>query len=102
MHILAGARAYAGSSLHGRIVAAAFALPAVTLRPPAGDGGPSKQAAFAATWDETGLPAEVDLGELADGLHAALAVPAARLRRQASRWAGLYRQAFADLCRVLT
>ena len=95
--LIASSRAYCGSSLHGRIVAAAFALPHVNLRSPAAAHGPSKQAAYAATWDEPGQPGEVDPRDLSDGLDRALAVPPERLRRQAARLARRYRDGFAAL-----
>ncbi len=100
--LIASSRAYCGSSLHGRIVAAAFALPHVNLRSPAAPGGPTKQAAYAATWDEPGQPGEVDPRDLAEGLHSALTVPPERLRHQAARLARLYRDGFAALCPVST
>lgn len=77
--LVAGSRAYAGSSLHGRIVAIAFAVPRVGLATPASDLQAGRQAAFAATWDPD-MPGVV----LPDGLDGALAraraVPGGRLR----------------------
>jgi hypothetical protein len=96
--LIAHSRAYCGSSLHGRIVAAAFALPRVNLRPPAATGHSRKQAAYAATWDDTSLPAEVGPGDIADGLCTALAMRPQRLRHQARRLARLYRQGFMAIC----
>ncbi|ODV03131.1 MAG: hypothetical protein ABT20_14755 [Rubrivivax sp. SCN 70-15] len=99
--LIASSRAYCGSSLHGRIVAAAFALPHLNLRSPAAHG-PSKQAAYAATWDEPGQPGEVDPRDLAEGLHSALAVSPERLRHEAARLARLYREGFNALGPVST
>jgi hypothetical protein len=96
--LIANSRAYCGSSLHGRIVATAFARPRVNLRHPTASGLPSKQAAFAATWDEGGVPAEVELRDIAQGIHAAQAVEQARLQHQARLLAGLYRQKFMEVC----
>ncbi len=96
--LIASSRAYCGSSLHGRIVATAFALPRVSLRPPVATGGVSKQAAFAASWDDSGFPAEVEPRDIAQAIHAALAIPQAHLRQQARRLARLYRQRFAAIC----
>ncbi|MBX3637753.1 MAG: polysaccharide pyruvyl transferase family protein [Rubrivivax sp.] len=92
--LIAGSRGFCGSSLHGRIVASAFGLPRLSLRPPVAAARSGKQAAYAATWDDSATPAEVDLDDLADGLLAALAVPPAALRQQAQRLAALYRQGF--------
>jgi hypothetical protein len=100
--LIANSRAYCGSSLHGRVVATAFALPRVNVRHPAATGHPSKQAAFAATWDQDNLPAEVDLRDIAAGIDAVLAVEPAKLQHTARRLATLYRQAFSALCRGLT
>jgi hypothetical protein len=100
--LIASSRAYCGSSLHGRIVAAAFGRPHVNLRSPAAAHGPSKQAAYAATWDEPGQPGEVDPRDLADGLHRAMAVAPERLLHQAARLARLYREGFAALGPVPT
>lgn len=49
--LLARCSAYAGSSLHGRIVAAAHALPHVTLCRDDAGSGCAKHAAYAETWD---------------------------------------------------
>jgi Polysaccharide pyruvyl transferase len=70
--LIAGSRAYCGSSLHGRIVADAFSVPAVSLLrslPP--DAQPKKIAAYAATaaWSAESL---CDAGSIAAGLAAAL------------------------------
>ncbi|MBX3638497.1 MAG: polysaccharide pyruvyl transferase family protein [Rubrivivax sp.] len=92
--LIASSRGFCGSSLHGRIVASAFGLPRLNLRPPVAAARTGKQAAYAATWDDSAAPAEVDLPDLADGLQAALAVPPAALRQQAQRLAALYRQGF--------
>lgn len=95
--LIAHSRAFCGSSLHGRIVAMAFAVPRINLRPP-GAAGHGKHQAFAATWDGEGQPGVVALHDIAAGLHAALAVDPAQLQRQAARLAGLYRQGLAALC----
>ncbi|WP_151638272.1 polysaccharide pyruvyl transferase family protein [Noviherbaspirillum aerium] len=51
--LLAHCRAYAGSSLHGRIVAAACALPRVTLCRSDTGSGFAKHAAYADTWEDS-------------------------------------------------
>lgn len=93
--LIAGSRGFCGSSLHGRIVATAFGLPRLNLRAPVAAARSGKQAAYAATWDAAGAPAEVELPAIASGLQAALARPAALLRQQAREQAAVYRQAFA-------
>lgn len=96
--LIASSRAYCGSSLHGRIVATAFALPRVNVRTPTASGGPSKPAAFAATWDDTDGPAEVELPDMADSIGTTLAAQHDGLQHQAQRLAGLYRQGFMAIC----
>ncbi|MGQ9686534.1 MAG: polysaccharide pyruvyl transferase family protein [Thiobacillaceae bacterium] len=50
--LLAQARLYLGSSLHGRIVASAFAVPGVNIVSPCQPGPVGKQAAYLATWHD--------------------------------------------------
>lgn len=97
---IAHSRAYAGSSLHGRIVAAAFALPRVGLRSPACGGRPGKQAAFAATWRVVPAcrPRSRTLAYMAEALHVALVVAPDRLQHQARRLARLHRAGFTAIC----
>lgn len=92
--LIANSRAYCGSSLHGRIVAMAFALPRVNLRHPQATKHPGKQAAFAATWEEPGVPATVEVGDIAQGIGDALALDPAQLRRSARLLVTQYRQGF--------
>ena len=91
-----------GSSLHGRIVAAAFGRPHLNLRPPVAADRPGKVTAYADTWEPArraaGVPAEVDVHDLAPALHAALAVDAATLQAQADDLAARYRSGFEALC----
>jgi hypothetical protein len=95
--VIAHSRAYCGSSLHGRIVAMAFALPRLNLRHPMQTGRVTKQAAFATTWDK-GMPATVDVYEMAQGIAHALAADSGQLQRKAQELAALYRHGFAVLC----
>lgn len=50
--LLARARLYLGSSMHGRIIASAFAVPGVNIVSPSQTGRISKQAAYLATWHD--------------------------------------------------
>lgn len=79
--LIAGARCYAGSSLHGRIMAMSYALPRLNLRLPGQEGGPSKQEAYAATWDLPAMPGVVAIHDLPDALARAMCTDA-RARRQ--------------------
>lgn len=95
--LIANCRAYCGSSLHGRIVAMAFALPRINLLHPSQAGQPTKQAAFAATWEAPDHPGAVHVADLAGSLGRALATDPARRHLTAGRLVGEYREAFAAL-----
>jgi hypothetical protein len=83
--LLASARAFAGSSLHGCIVANAFGVPALGLEPAAPAQG-SKLAAVVATWHAFDTAIVGDIDDLPAQLRRALAAdPAARLERAAHR-----------------
>ncbi|HVL76856.1 MAG TPA: polysaccharide pyruvyl transferase family protein [Noviherbaspirillum sp.] len=89
---------FAGSSLHGRIVAAAFGLSRVSctrLWPV-----PGKQDAYAHTWD-TEWPACTGPAALAAAIAAALAVPAEARRQHAQAMQARYLAAFRDLAAAL-
>jgi hypothetical protein len=71
--LIAAGRGYCGSSLHGRIVAAAYALPRIGLVHADQPGRTGKQAAYAATWEPEGRRAVVPPAGIAAALLAALA-----------------------------
>jgi hypothetical protein len=95
--LIACSRAYAGSSLHGRIVAMAFGLPRINIRHPQ-TAPPGKQAAFASTWEQPGTLVEVDVHRIAQGIDDALSADRERLRQTATELAARYREQFAALC----
>lgn len=78
----------------------AFALPRVNLnlRRPVSTNHPGKQAAFAATWEDTSVPATVDVSEIAEGIRHALAVDPGQLQSTARRLVTQYRQGFDEMC----
>ncbi|WP_249222990.1 polysaccharide pyruvyl transferase family protein [Noviherbaspirillum sp. L7-7A] len=79
--LITGARCYLGSSLHGRIVATAYALPRVNLCLPGQEGKPSKQAAYAATWDLPAMPGVLPVHAVPEGVMQAMGTdPQARLQ----------------------
>lgn len=92
--VVAHSRVYCGSSLHGRIVAMAFALPRVSLIHPRQANHPTKQAAYAATWEEACMPATVEVHGIDQGIRRALSADAERLRQIAERLAEQYRHGF--------
>ncbi len=92
--LIAYSRVYCGSSLHGRIVAMAFALPRISMIHPGQANRPTKQAAFAATWEEAGMLATVGVNEIAHGIHHALSTDPRRLRQIAGELVEHYRHGF--------
>ncbi|SNT30182.1 Polysaccharide pyruvyl transferase [Noviherbaspirillum humi] len=99
--LIARSRAYAGSSLHGRIVATAYGLPRVNMLPPWQGSAPSKQHAYAATWEMDGVPLVSAVDEFAAALEAALAIEGKRYRHWAERLASEYRTEFASFAAAL-
>jgi hypothetical protein len=95
--LIAAARGYCGSSLHGRIVAMAFALPRVNLRHPSARARTGKQAAFASAWELAEMPAVVDVDDAAAAIERALTADLARLAHAAAQLTARFRAAFASM-----
>jgi len=95
--LLAQSRGFVGSSLHGRIVATACALPRVSLRSPAAGTQQGKTAAWAATWEGEAADAVVDVAALAPALHSALRQAPAARRSLAQALVQQYRRGFEAL-----
>ncbi|MDD5471012.1 MAG: polysaccharide pyruvyl transferase family protein [Sideroxydans sp.] len=95
--LIANSRAYCGSSLHGRIVAMAYALPRINLIHPSLKQRPGKQAAFAATWESTDMPATVEVDKMARGINLALATNPVQRLQTAHNLAVQFRQGFAEI-----
>ncbi|MBI3285604.1 MAG: polysaccharide pyruvyl transferase family protein [Burkholderiales bacterium] len=95
--LLAHSRAYCGSSLHGRIVATAYAKPRLNIQTAEQAMRVSKQSAYAATWEAPGAPAVVTVQDLAEGMRLAMAADGAQSRHTAAELTRLYRQGFAPL-----
>jgi hypothetical protein len=98
--LIAGSRGYCGSSLHGRIVAAAFALPRLNIVHPGPSAKPGKQEAYARTWEEGYLGVTAVEG-VAEGMELALATEEADRVRSAERLRALYRQGAAEWMALL-
>jgi hypothetical protein len=92
--LIANSRCFAGSSLHGRIVAMAFALPRVNLRHPGRVSALTKQASYAATWDDADMPGAVEVGEFSRSIVDALGTDKLRREKRAGELADLYRRGF--------
>ena len=99
--LVAGSRAYLGSSLHGRIVAMAYALPRLSLALPGGTGKASKQAAYAATWDSADMPGVVSIAEIAPALASAMDTSARERQGLADALAAACRAELLGLVRAL-
>lgn len=96
--LIAHSRGYLGSSLHGRILALAFARPRLTLRHPDQPRAlPTKHEAFVQTWEDCRLPGVVALDHLADEIGAALDTDPSVLRDKAMEISAIYRQGFNAL-----
>lgn len=96
--LIAASRGYAGSSLHGRIVATACALPYVSLRAPVAGTQQGKAAAWAASWEGAdGVDTVVEVAALATGWQRAQARPTAARAQLAQTLVQQYRQGFAAL-----
>lgn len=99
--VVATARGYVGSSLHGRIVAMAHGVPRLNLHRDVDARCIDKQRAYAATWEAPGSAASVRVGTLADMADAALDADPAELSVTARRLAAAVREGFATVCAVL-
>lgn len=99
--LIAHSRVYCGSSLHGRIVAMAYALPRINLLLPAQLSCPGKQAAYAAAWEAPRMPSTIEPHEIASGIRQALSIDPALLRQTAHARIEDYRQGFKVNCGAL-
>ena len=99
--LIARSRGYLGSSLHGRIVAMAFALPRLNMIHPWQTARRTKQGAFAATWEDAAFPYAVAPSGIAQGMQQALSMDRSMLAHKASELAGIYRREFAAICRCM-
>ncbi|HKT98094.1 MAG TPA: polysaccharide pyruvyl transferase family protein [Paraburkholderia sp.] len=95
--LIAHSRVFCGSSLHGRIVAMAFARPRINIVHVQEAMQPPKQAAFAATWEPARIAATANVHEIAEAIDAALSADTALLRHTADDLARRYRIAFEPL-----
>ncbi len=95
--LIAQSCGYAGSSLHGRIVAAACALPHVSLRSPAAGTQQGKTAAWAASWEGATADAVVEPADLAGALQQALAEAPTVRQQLAQALVQQYRRGFEVL-----
>ncbi|MDR5822843.1 polysaccharide pyruvyl transferase family protein [Caballeronia sp. LZ043] len=90
--LIALSEGYAGSSLHGRIIAMAYGLPRMNIR----HGEAEKQQAYASAWDEANVGVE-PVEDLCDAMLEALKSDREALAQHAATLARAYQQAFDDL-----
>lgn len=90
--LIAASRGFIGTSLHGHVVASAFALPRVSFLPPSLAGRPNKLAAYLATWEMTEMPGIAALDDLAAAFFAACEIGLDLRHAHAGRLAWFYRQ----------
>jgi len=99
--LIAGSRIYCGSSLHGRIVAMAYALARVNISHPYHIAQPGKLSAYPATWEPEDIAGTVRVEALADAVGAALVFDRELLRDTAYALAQRYRTEFDTLAAQL-
>ncbi|KRB89965.1 polysaccharide pyruvyl transferase family protein [Noviherbaspirillum sp. Root189] len=92
--VIASSKLYIGSSLHGRILAMAYALPRLNIRhaTPSPHG---KQWSYAHTWEMAGMPGVVTIDDIYIAALQALTVEPSRMRQKAADLARTYRRGFA-------
>jgi len=95
--LLAHARAHAGSSLHGHIVATAFGVPAIGLQRPHDPAQGGKLAAYMGTWESAADARPWPVSQLAEGIGTALAGDATRRQAQRAQRVSSYRAGFEKL-----
>ncbi|SAK77493.1 Polysaccharide pyruvyl transferase [Caballeronia fortuita] len=93
--LIASSEGFAGSSLHGRIVAMAYGLPRVNLH----HADSVKQRAYVSTWDIAGAPGVVAIADLHDAMLDALSMDREVLKEKAAAFAKAHREGFEPIAR---
>ncbi|BBQ01412.1 hypothetical protein BSFA1_65400 (plasmid) [Burkholderia sp. SFA1] len=91
--LIARSEGFAGSSLHGRIVAMAYGLPRVNLQ----HGDAHKQRAYASTWEIANAPGVVPIDALHAAMRDAMSIGREALRRHGAMLARAHRAGFEAL-----
>ncbi|SAK85294.1 Polysaccharide pyruvyl transferase [Caballeronia glebae] len=91
--LIAKSEGFAGSSLHGRIIAMAYGLPRVNFE----HADAVKQRAYASTWEIADAPGVVPIAQLHAAMREALAMDRAALREKASALAQAHRAGFEPI-----
>ncbi|SAL76264.1 Polysaccharide pyruvyl transferase [Caballeronia peredens] len=95
--LIAESAGFAGSSLHGRIIAMAYALPRVNFQP----ADSCKQQAYVSTWEGADTPGVVPLERLHEAMLVALQADRDALRQQASMLARRHEAGFDAIAGVV-
>ncbi|BAN26973.1 polysaccharide pyruvyl transferase family protein [Caballeronia insecticola] len=88
--LIAQSAGFAGSSLHGRIVAMAYALPRINFR----HADSRKQQAYTSTWEGADTPGVVPIEQLHDAMLGAMQADRDALRHQAAMLAQRHEAGF--------
>jgi hypothetical protein len=99
--LIAGSIAYLGSSLHGRIIAMAYALPRLSLLLPGEPSEHSKLAAYAATWENSDMPGALTISDSPAALAVAMGSSTCSRRRQADALASVCMREYLALTKAL-
>jgi len=91
--LIAASEGFLGTSLHGRIVACAYAKPRVSFLPSSLQGRANKLVAYTATWEMPQMPGVVSIDRLAEAFEQALRVPRGMQKAHAETLAARYREA---------
>ena len=91
--LIANSDGFAGSSLHGRIVATTYGLPRVNFQ----HADAAKQRAYVSTWEIADAPGVVPVTDLHAAMREALSMDRATLRDKASSLANAYRAGFEPI-----
>jgi len=91
--LIAASSGFLGASLHGHIVASAFAKPRVSFLPPGMQARPNKLVAYTETWEMPAMPGVVPLEALAEAYGRAQRVAPTARRAHAETLAAQYRAA---------
>jgi hypothetical protein len=98
--LIASSEGFAGSSLHGRIVAMAFGLPRVNIAHADAGAGTAKQQAYASAWEGAGMPGVAPIDRLHSMMQQALTSNRDALRHHATQLARKHRADFAAIAAI--
>jgi polysaccharide pyruvyl transferase WcaK-like protein len=98
--LIARSEGFAGSSLHGRIVAMAYGLPRVNILHPDEAARSGKQHAYASTWEDAHAPNVVAVDQLSAAMREALSADREALAHLATKLAETHRVGFEPIAEL--